>query len=143
MPPRDPVFWDGVAWALRMSLVVVHLLFGVIAIVRWNLPLLFAGYSGFDDSVPFTTWGLWNLAMAFILFITPTRVPLGLISTLLSGLLLFWIGGMFWSGAELVFGSAIFFVYGLEAGGLFMRSLWLYMVRVRWFQRYVMRQQHG
>ncbi|WP_412027935.1 hypothetical protein [Deinococcus yunweiensis] len=143
MPPRDPVFWDGVAWATRMHLVAVHVLFGVIAIIRQNLPLLFAGYSAFDDAFPFATWGLWNLAVAFLLFVVPSRVPFGMIVTPISALLLFWIGAMFWQGAELVFGSGCFYLFGLMGGALFMRSLWLTMVRVRWFQRYVMRQQHG
>lgn len=143
MPPRNPAFWDGAAWALRMVLVLAHLLFGVIAIVRPNIPLLFKGYSAFDDSLPFAWWGLWNLAAALVLWLVPTRVPFGLISTILSAFLLFFIGAMFGTGGGLLFGTAIFYAFGVAAGVLFMRSLWLYMVKVRWFQRYVLRGPHA
>ncbi|MVN88302.1 hypothetical protein GO986_16270 [Deinococcus sp. HMF7620] len=136
---RQPLFWDGVAWALRLVLVGGHLLFGIIAIVRPNLPLLFQGYSAFDDSFGFNLWGLWHLFAAVLLWEVPTRVPFGLISTLFSAFWLFFTGAMFWAGAELVFGSAVFYLFGALSLALFGRALWLYLVRVEWFQRRVLR----
>ncbi|MVN86922.1 hypothetical protein GO986_09105 [Deinococcus sp. HMF7620] len=136
---RDPVFWAGAAWALRMFLVAAHVLFGVIAIVRPNLPLLFQGYSAFDDSFGFNLWGLWHFAAAALLWQVPTRVPFGLISTVFSAFWMLFTGAMFWLGAELVFGSAIFYVFGIGSLVLFGRALWLYLVRVTWFQQRILR----
>lgn len=140
MPPRDALFWDGVSWATRMLLVIPHLIFGVIAILRPNVPLLYQGYSAFDDAFAFSLWGLWHLGAAFLLLVVPTRVPFGLFSTLASGFLSFFTGAVFSIGGGLLFGGVIFYAYGALAGALFMRSLWLYMVRVGWFRRHVMRK---
>ncbi|GAA5446929.1 hypothetical protein [Deinococcus depolymerans] len=142
MQPRDASFWNGAVWALRMSLGLGHVVFGVIAIVRPNLPLLFQGYSAFDDSFGFNLWGLWNLLAGALLWWVPTRIPFGLISTAFSAFWMFWVGSMFWEGAELVFGSVMFYVFGSGSIFLFGRSLWLCMVRVAWFRRHVMRVPH-
>lgn len=140
---RDPTFWDGAAWALRMVLVAAHLLFGVIAIVRPNIPLLFQGYSAFDDGFGFNLWGLWHLSAAFLLWWVPTRVPFGLLTTAFSAFWMLFTGAMFWVGAELIFGSVVFYLFGLYGLALFTRSLWLYLVRVEWFQRRVLRWPHA
>ena len=53
MRPREDQFWAGVALGLRLVLVAAHLLFGGVAILRANSPLLFQVYRTFDDLVPF------------------------------------------------------------------------------------------
>jgi hypothetical protein len=136
------MFWNGAAWALRMVLMLAHLLFGVQAIIRPNTPLLFPAYSAFDDLMPFTTWGLFSLSAAFLLWAVPTRIPFGLLSTLYSAFWAFAVASTFGLGGGLIFGTVIWHLFGLMAGSLFARALWLYMIRVGWFRRYVLRGGH-
>ncbi len=131
-------FWRGVAYGVRALLVVVHLLFGIPCIVRQNIPLLFTGYAKFDDQFPFAVWGWASLVAAALLLLVPMRVPWGLLSTLFSAFLFLFIGFMFALGAGLLPGTAIFMGFGVASGLLFMRSLWFYMIRMRWFQAQVL-----
>ncbi|QLG10979.1 hypothetical protein HLB42_09500 [Deinococcus sp. D7000] len=137
-PPGEPMFWRGVAWGVRALLVAVHLLFALPALLRPNIPLLFVGYAKFDDVMPFAYWGLASLLAAFLLWLIPTRLPWGLLTTLFSATVFFSIGATFYLGAGLLPGTALFFGFGFAAGALFTRSLWLYAIRVRWFQKHVL-----
>lgn len=137
-PVRDAEFWDGVAWGLRIFLAACHLLFGLPCLFRWNLPLLFKGYEKFDDVMAFANWGWLSLLAVVLLLAVPTRVPWGLITTLYSMTLFFAIGSTFALGAGLLPGTALFFGFGIGSGLLFARSLWLYAIRVHWFQKHVL-----
>jgi hypothetical protein len=144
VPPRDPLFWDGVAWGWRWIIVLGHLTFSVFAFVRQNAPLLYSSYASFDDFLPFVWWAIWNLLAAVLLLALPPRVPFGLISTLFSGFLYFLMGSLFNLGSGLIYVAMLCHLFGLVVLALFARALWLYMVRVAWFQRRVMgRAQHG
>ncbi len=132
------LFWDGVAWGLRLFLAIVHLLFALPVLFRWNIPLLFKGYEKFDDVMPFTNWGWLSLGAVLLLLLVPTRVPWGLVTTLYSMTLFFAIGATFALGAGLLPGTTLFFGFALGAAALFGRSMWLYAIRVRWFQQHVL-----
>jgi len=122
-----------------MSLAMIHLLVMIPAFARLQLPLLLPSYSTFDDLFPFFWWGVLSLVAFLLLMYVPTRVPLGLISSLFSAAVMFAIGAEFSISAGLIFGSTIFFGLGMAAMALFMRSLWMHMTKVGWFQRRVMK----
>ena len=84
-----------------------------------------------------------SLAAGLVLALVPTRVPFGLASTTLSAFVSFFIGAMFWEGGGLIFGSVIFYFFGVLAVALFMRALWLDLSRRAWFQTHVMRGDHA
>lgn len=145
MRPRDPQFWDGASFALRLLLAFVHVLFGMPFLMRPNIPLLFDSFGAFDDLFPASHWGWWSLIAALLLILVPTRVPLGLISTAFSAYLMFAIGATFGQGAGLIPGTT---VYSIGLGGvallLFMRALWLWVHVKPWFQALARRGgQHG
>lgn len=136
MPRRNTEFWDGASFALRYVLAAIHILFGICFIVRPNIPLLFPAFNAFDTNFPASYWGWWSVIAALLLILIPTRVPWGLISTAFSTYLMFVIGITFGEGAGLIPGTT---VYSIGCGGmgllLFTRALWMYMVKVKWFQR--------
>ncbi|MDV6376022.1 hypothetical protein [Deinococcus arenicola] len=136
--PPEPMFWRGVAWSLRVQLAVIHALFGLTVLSRQNIPLLFKGYASFDDAFPFWWWGAASMLVAALLLIVPTRLPWGLLTTFLSMTLSFAIGATFVLGGGLLPAATLFFGFGFGAGALFTRALWLYAVRVRWFQQHVL-----
>ena len=132
---HEPPFWDGLAFGLRWWLAIIHALFALPFLIR-PLPELYQTFSAFDDAFPSIYWGWWSLLAAALLILMPTRVPLGLISTAFSTYQMFVISLTFSEGGGLIPGTT---VYSVGFGGigllLFMRSLWLYMVNVAWFQR--------
>lgn len=141
---RDAAFWEGVAWAWRMALIVAHLSFVAFCWIRPNAPLLYPSYSAFDDLMPFVHWATVSLGAALVLLFLPPRVPFGLISTLTSAFLFLLMAGLFGAGGGLIYVSLLCYLFGALAMALFGRALWLYMVRVRWFRLRVMRQaKHG
>ncbi|WP_029479055.1 hypothetical protein [Deinococcus frigens] len=131
------MFWRAAAWSLRVHLAVIYLCFGVMVLARNNIPLLFKSYSHFDDLVPFWWWGAASLVVSVGLLVIPTRVPWGLLTTLLSMTLSFTIGATFVQGGGLLPGAILFFIFGLGSGALFTRALWMYAVQVRWFREHV------
>jgi hypothetical protein len=141
--PHPPEYWDGVAWAIRLVLIGVHLMFAIPCLLRPNIPLLLPSFRTFDDGVPFWTWGVANILAALLLARIPPRVPWGLISTGCSAFVFFLIGALFAQGGGLIPGATLYPYCGALSGVLASRALWLWAIRVAWFQRYVMRVQHG
>lgn len=142
-----PLFWDGVAFALRWTLAVAHLVFVACVFPRPDLPeLLPITFRPFAEVMDWYLWGTWNLVAALLLIFVPTRVPLGLISTAFSAYCSFVVAAVYASGAGLVPSTLFYFSLGSVGVMLFGRSLWAYMTQVRWFRRRVMsrsRSGHG
>jgi hypothetical protein len=141
--PHPPEYWDGVAWAIRLVLIGVHLMFAIPVLLRPNIPLFIPSFRAFDDGVPFWTWGAACLLAALLLALIPPRVPWGLISTGVSAFVFFLIGALFAQGSGLIPGAILYPYCGVLSGVLASRSAWLWAVRVPWFQRRVMRVRHG
>lgn len=134
---------DWAAWTLRLVLIGVLLAWSFPAIIRPNIPLLFPSYRAFDDSVPFSWWGYGGLSCALLLWLLPPRFPAGLLSTGLAMFYLYLVGAMFQASAGLLNGSVMFRAFGLVAGALFMRALWLWAERQTWFRERVMKVSDG
>jgi hypothetical protein len=141
--PHPPEYWDGVAWGLRMVLIGVHLCFAVPCLLRPNIPLILPSFKAFDDGVPFWTWAASSILAALLLARIPPRVPWGLVSTSFSAFIFFVIGALFTEGGGLIPGATLYPFCGALSGLLASRALWLWAVRVVWFQRYVMRVPRG
>lgn len=133
---RSEAFWAGLAFGLRWLLALTHFLFAIPFIIRPHLPDLYPSFAAFNDSFSAQTWGVLSLIASLLLLVMPTRVPLGLVSTAASTYLMLVVGLTFAQGAGLIPGTVIYIgVFSAAGLVLFMRTLWLYMVKVEWFQR--------
>lgn len=138
--PSGQTFPDGVAWATRMILILVHGAFALPTLIRPNTPLLLQSYSAFDDWMPFTFWGFAGLIVMALLWVLPPRVPWGVLSTALSAFYLYLLSNLFREGAGLTSGVLWYGMAGVLSGALMMRALWAWAETLGWFRALVMKE---